>query len=133
MQACILLLGGIIAPRQPRRSRYNVRMNPYAVYLGDGNAREVIAATASKLSECAERLGSEGLRRSPAPGKWSAAAIICHLADCETVFAFRLRQALAESYHVIQPFDQDAWAVHYDARDPDDALELFSATRQWNI
>jgi hypothetical protein len=108
-------------------------MNPYAVYLGDGDAREVIAATAARLAAHATRLGGAGLRRSPAPGKWSAAAILCHLADCETVFAYRLRQALAEPYHVIQPFDQDAWAVQYDARDPHAALALFSATRQWNI
>jgi hypothetical protein len=108
-------------------------MNPYAVYLGDGNAREVIAATAARLAACASTLGSDGLRRSPAPGKWSAAAILCHLADCEIVFGYRLRQALSEPYHVIQPFDQDAWAVHYEARDPYAALALFTATRQWNI
>ena len=37
----------------------------------------------------------------PAPGKWSAAEIVCHLADCELVFGFRLRQTLAEdwAYH----------------------------------
>jgi uncharacterized damage-inducible protein DinB len=108
-------------------------MNPYAVHLGDGDAREVIAATAARLAAHASRLGSDGLRRSPAPGKWSAAAILCHLADCETVFAYRLRQALAEPYHVIQPFDQDAWAVSYEARDPHAALAVFSATRQWNV
>jgi hypothetical protein len=108
-------------------------MNPYAVFLGDGDPREVIAATAGKLAGFASRLGSDGLRRSPAPGKWSAGAIICHLADCETVFAYRLRQALAEPYHVIQPFDQDAWAAHYETRDPHAALAVFSATREWNI
>jgi hypothetical protein len=108
-------------------------MNPYAVYLGDGSAREAIAATADKLAAHASRLGSEGLRRSPAPGKWSAAAIFCHLADCEIVFAYRLRQALAEPYHVIQPFDQDIWAVQYESRDPPAALAVFAATRQWNV
>jgi hypothetical protein len=30
------------------------------------------------------------------------------LADSEVAFAFRLRQALAERHHTIQPFDQDA-------------------------
>jgi DinB superfamily len=108
-------------------------MNPYALHLGDANARDVIAATAARLAACAGRLGGNGLHRSPAPGKWSAASILCHLADCETVFAYRLRQSLAEPYHVIQPFDQDAWAVHYEDRDPHAALALFSATRDWNI
>jgi hypothetical protein len=108
-------------------------MNPYAAFLGDGVPIQVIAATPAKLAACAEHLGGDGMRRPPARGKWSAAFIFCHLADCETVFAFRLRQALAEPYHVIQPFDQDLWAAQYEARDPDAALAVFSATRQWNI
>jgi hypothetical protein len=108
-------------------------MNPYASFLGGRDPRSVIAETSVKLGAHAERLGGEGMKRSPAPGKWSAAAILCHLADCETVFAFRLRQALAESYHVIQPFDQDAWAKPYGQLDPRAALELFSATRRWNL
>jgi hypothetical protein len=85
------------------------------------------------LSSHAARLGPEGLKRSTAPGKWSAGAILCHLADCETVFAFRLRQALAEPHHVIQPFDQDAWAKSYENLDPAAALDLFTATRRWNL
>lgn len=79
------------------------------------------------------RLGPDGLERSLAPGKWPARAILCHLADCETVFAFRLRQALAEPRHVIQPFDQDAWAGPYTSMDAQAALAVFSAVRQWNI
>jgi hypothetical protein len=108
-------------------------MNPYASFLGDRPARAVIAETADKLATHVERLGVAGLKRSPAPGKWSAGAILCHLADCEMVFGFRLRQALAEPYHVIQPFDQDRWAKPYDALDGHDALALFAATRRWNL
>ena len=49
------------------------------------------------------------------------------------MFAFRLRQALAEPYHVIQPFDQDAWATRYSTADAQTALAVFSAVRQWNL
>jgi uncharacterized damage-inducible protein DinB len=108
-------------------------MNPYQSFLGALDPLVVIADTSAKLSAHVERLGPEGLRRPPAPGKWSATAILCHLADCEMVFAFRLRQALAEPYHVIQPFDQDAWAKPYEAADPRLALELFDVTRRWNL
>jgi hypothetical protein len=55
------------------------------------------------------------------------------LADCEVVFAFRLRQTLAEDHHVIQPFDQDKWARNYAAYDAHAALAVFSAVRDWNI
>ncbi len=81
----------------------------------------------------AERLGPDGLERSLAPGKWPARLILCHLADCEAVFAFRLRQALAEPHHVIQPFDQDVWATRYANLDAQAALAMFAAVRQWNL
>ncbi len=84
--------------------------NPYAAQLATLDPRKVIADTAHELIRLEEQLGQEGLERSLAPGKWTARTIFCHLADCEIAFAFRFRQALAEPHHVIQPFDQDAWA-----------------------
>ena len=108
-------------------------LNPYASYLGNANPVEVISATPGKLSALAHQLGRERVSVPPAPGKWSAREIFCHLADCEVVFAFRLRQTLAEPHHVIQPFDQDGWAKNYAAYDAQAALELFSALRRWNV
>ena len=107
--------------------------NPYAKFLGDRDPRDVIAQTPAKLSALAAGLGKDGLERSLGPGKWAVREILCHLADCETVFAFRLRQALAEPNHVIQPFDQDEWSKPYAGLDADAALEVFSAVRRWNI
>ena len=71
--------------------------------------------------------------KSLAAGKWSAREILCHLADCEMVFAFRLRQTLAEDHHVIQPFDQEKWAAQYDCYDTRDALSTFHTVRNWNL
>lgn len=107
-------------------------MNPFARFLGDRDPREVIAGTAARLRATAAALGQEGLEYHPAPGKWNARQILCHLADTEIVYGFRLRQALSEPHHVIQPFDQDAWAKHYDAFDAGEALHLFSTVRDWN-
>ncbi len=107
--------------------------NPYAKFLGDRDPRETIAETAGRLVFLAERLGAAGLERSTAPGKWTAREILCHLADCEVAFAFRLRQALAEPRHVIQPFDQEAWAQCYPGLSVKSALDAFGALRAWNI
>jgi hypothetical protein len=107
--------------------------NPYASHLGSADPVEVIRATPVQLEKLIQSIGPEKLNVSPAPGKWSVRDIISHLADCEIVFAFRLRQTLAEEHPVIQPFDQDRWAApypHYDART---ALAAFSALRQWNV
>ena len=80
-----------------------------------------------------EAIGPTRLEVSPAPGKWSARDIVAHLADAEVVFAFRLRQTLAEDHHVIQPFDQDRWAKSYTACDARLALAALSALRAWNV
>ncbi len=109
-------------------------MNPYAKFLGNRNPREVIGETSARLAAVVAGQGPDAIDRSPAPGKWSSRQILCHLADCEVVFAFRIRQALAEPNHVIQPFDQDAWARRYSAElTADAALELFRAARNWNL
>jgi hypothetical protein len=108
-------------------------LNPYATYLGGLNPREVIAATPERLSVLARSLGREGLQRSPAPGKWSPCEILCHLADCELVFAFRLRQGVAEENPEVQPFDQDRWAKTYRAYSASQALGTFEAMRRWNL
>jgi uncharacterized damage-inducible protein DinB len=93
----------------------------------------VIASTAPQLEKLFATVGPERAGEAPAPGKWSAREILCHLADCETVFAFRLRQGLAEPHHVIQPFDQDAWSHAYAIYDANAALAVFSAMRNWNL
>jgi len=46
---------------------------------------------------------------------------------------FRIRQVVSESNHVIQPFDQDAWAKRYEAYQFEPALALFQAARNWNL
>jgi uncharacterized damage-inducible protein DinB len=110
-------------------------LNPYASFLGNKNPREVIAETPGRLASVLDTIGPERATWSPAPGKWSAREILCHLADCELVFAFRLRQSLAEPDHVIQPFDQDKWAASYAVSSftTNVALEMFRAARGWNV
>ena len=107
--------------------------NPYAPHLGNRDPLQVIAATASQLEQLFDALGAKGVNQPPAAGKWSAREIVCHLADCELVFAVRLRQTLAEDRHTVQPFDQEKWAATYAAYDASMALAVFAATRHWNL
>jgi uncharacterized damage-inducible protein DinB len=109
--------------------------NPYDKFLDGRPVEEVLAETGDKIAEYLEVIGRENARREPAPGKWSAAEIVCHLADCELVFGFRLRQTLAEDEPTIQPFDQDKWAweEQYSNIPPALALETFSVLRKWNL
>ena len=108
-------------------------VNPYASQLGKLDPLEVIAATPAELRALVDALGSKRIEQPRAPGKWSAREIVCHLADCEVAFAFRLRQTLAEERHVMQPFDQEVWAKRYAGYSVESALATFSALRQWNL
>jgi hypothetical protein len=105
--------------------------NPYATFLGTRDAKTVIAETPAKLQALATKFSKPDC--PPAPGKWSPKEIYCHLADCELVFAVRLRHTATEPHHVIQPFDQDHWARPYPAFTVDQALAVFTAVRQWNL
>jgi|SRR5215471_2291631 len=108
-------------------------MNPYASHLEGRDPFAVIAETPQQLAQLVRTAEASALDRSPAPGKWSIRQVLIHLADCEIVFAFRLRQTVAEPHPTVQPFDQDRWAEHSDAYDSLTALETFTAARRWNI
>ena len=108
-------------------------LNPYDKYLDGRPVQEILAATPGTLAGLMESIGADKSTKPPAPGKWSAAEIVCHLADCELVFAFRLRQTLAEDGHTIQPFDQEKWAAQYGGISAAQALGAFSAVRVWNL
>lgn len=108
-------------------------LNPYAMHLGDSDAMEVFTTTPDRIRRLTSGLGSSVCNRSPAPGKWSVREIVAHLADCEIVFAFRLRQTLSQKHPTIQPFDQGIWAERYAIYDLPLATTLFTAARRWNI
>ncbi|MEI9967516.1 MAG: DinB family protein [Terracidiphilus sp.] len=109
------------------------QLNPYESFLDGRPVDAILASTAGAIAECLEAIGPNRIDSSPAPGKWSPAEIVCHLADCEIVFAFRLSQTLAEDGPTIQPFDQEKWAARYSGVPAAEALAAFAALRNWNL
>jgi uncharacterized damage-inducible protein DinB len=108
-------------------------LNPYAKFLDARPIEAILASTPAEVARLIAAIGQEMAATSPAPGKWSPAEIVCHLADCELAFGFRLRQTLAEDNHVIQPFDQEKWAMTYPGIGAAEALAAYSALRNWNL
>jgi len=99
------------------------------------NALKVQAATPKKIARLIRGQAASKLRTRPAPGKWSVAEILAHLADCEVVTGWRARQILGAPGTPIQAFDQNAWAVagHYPKRDARKSLAHFTAMREANL
>lgn len=112
-------------------------MDPYIsrimATLGDLDPIQVLETTPLRLEGLLERYSEADLKRSYAPGKWTAREILAHLADVEIGLGFRFRQVLAEDAHRPQPFDQDLWAARYGRLDPSLAVDAFRALRAWNL
>ena len=87
-----------------------------------------IAAAVSGLSPAV-------LRYKPAADKWSILEILGHLADVEIIYAYRLRQMLADRQPVIAPIDQDEWAKHLGYMDspPAELVALYGLNRLHNL
>lgn len=102
--------------------------------LGADSHWEVLEAAPARLTALVETLGEEGLGTPFAPGKWTGREVVAHLADVEIGVGFRVRQIVAsEPGHVIQPFDQEAWARPYPGLDGRVAARSFAALRAWNL
>jgi hypothetical protein len=87
-----------------------------------------IAAAVSGLPE-------KTLRYKPAPNKWCILEILAHLADIEILYAYRMRQMLADRDPVIAPIDQDAWAKNlgYMESSPPELVALYGLNRHANL
>lgn len=79
--------------------------------LGDRDPLEVLAELDGWLDSRFAGVPEAALRQAEAPGKWSAADVVQHLADSELVLGFRTRMILTEDRPVIQGYDQDRWAT----------------------
>ena len=96
---------------------------------------KVQTATPKKIERLIKGFPAAKLRKKPDPDKWSVGEILAHLADCEIVTGWRVRQILGAPGTPIQAFDQDSWAAagHYEKRDPRKSFEQFAAARAGNV
>ncbi len=108
-------------------------LNPYDGFLDGRSVQTILAATPEAVAKAFKAMGHAKASTPPAPGKWSPAEIVSHLADCEIAFGFRLRQTLAEDEPIMQPFDQEKWAATYGDIPASQALAAFTAMRAWNL
>lgn len=103
--------------------------NPYGKYIQGRDPLRSLEETPRRIAELARSWPAATFARSYAPGKWSAAQLLVHLAQAEIVLATRLRFALAEEGVRIQSFDQDAWMAAEPAADGLAALAAYVNVR----
>ncbi|HWI19043.1 MAG TPA: DinB family protein [Vicinamibacterales bacterium] len=99
------------------------------------NPIEVLRDTPGAAARAVATLTPQQLRTPEAPGKWSVAAVLRHLADTDVVWGWRMRLILAQDRPPITGFDQDLWAerLDYANADPNESLETFAVLRRDNL
>jgi DinB superfamily len=101
-------------------------LNKY-LEAAEKNPKQVAAAVVG--------LPDKVMRYKPAPDKWCIQEILGHLADVEIVYAYRLRQMLADQKPVIAPMDQNGWARNLGSLEtpPAELIALYGLNRHGNL
>ncbi len=85
----------------------------------------------SALGELLRGVGADTAQRGYAPGKWTLAESLVHVADVERVFAYRLLRIARGDQTPLAGFDHDAWVPESGAstREVADILTEIEAVR----
>ncbi|MEM8601392.1 MAG: DinB family protein [Bacteroidota bacterium] len=109
--------------------------NALLTMLGDADPLDVLRTMPSWCAQILSDTLPERLHVPEAPGRWSVAAVLHHLADSEVMWSVRLRRTLAEDRPALAGYDQDLWAarLRYEARPPGPSVDAFGAMRALNL
>lgn len=96
---------------------------------------EAAEKSPKQVAAAVSGLPAKVLSYKPAPDKWCIQEILGHLADIEIVYAYRLRQMLADKKPVFAPMDQDDWArnLGYLETPPAELVALYGLNRHANL
>ena len=96
---------------------------------------EAAEKSPKQIAAAVSGLPDKTLRYKPAPDKWCILEVLGHLADIEVVYAYRIRQMLADKKPVIAPMDGDDWArnLGYTETPPAELVALYGLNRHANL
>lgn len=106
---------------------------PYADLVGSHEPLALLASTPKRIAELVRTWDAKRWASSYAPGKWTAAQIILHLAQDEIGWSNRIRLALSVDGYVVQAYDADRWITWETPTEPQTALDAFLALRGLNL
>ncbi len=93
---------------------------------------EEYLAGPQKLRDAVAAMTDDQLDAKPVPGRWSTRQVICHITDCEIVYADRMKRVLVEDDPPMLNLDPDAFAggLAYDQRDVEEELQIIESIRR---
>jgi hypothetical protein len=104
-------------------------------FLGDRTPMAVFAESPAQYRAAIAGLTPKQLATPEAPGKWSVAAVLRHLADMEVVLGLRYLRVLAHPGKSLPAIDQDRLAeiMDYNNADAAGALDDYESVRRANL
>ena len=84
------------------------------------------------LRQAVAGMSPEHARARPVPGKWSTLEVVCHLADSDQAWTFRMKRVIAEDRPLLIGYDESrfAQALGYQERDLERELAFLEQTRR---
>ena len=103
--------------------------------VGGREPLSVLRDTPAAAAKAIDGLPVAQLKQAEAPGKWSIAQVLRHLADSDVVWGWRMRLILAQDRPVLTGFDQDLWAERLGYADADaaESLDALRVLRRDNL
>jgi hypothetical protein len=88
-----------------------------------------------QIAAAVSGLPDKTLRYKPSSEKWCIMEILAHLADMEILYAYRMRQMIADKNPVLAVIDQDDWArnLGYLEEAPAELVALYGLNRYHNL
>jgi uncharacterized damage-inducible protein DinB len=108
-------------------------MNPYHSDLGSNDPMTVLAASPDVVRALVAQSGPTAYARAAAPGKWTVAQVLVHLAQVDMAYGLRARMAVTSAPYQVQPFDQDRWMNIEPTPAGEEALAIWEAFRRFNV
>jgi hypothetical protein len=106
---------------------------PYAELVCSQEPLALLASTPDRIADLVARWDAGLWSATYAPGKWTAAQIVLHLAHDEIGWCNRVRLALTIDDYVVQPYDAAHWVALETPTDPEAALASYVALRRLNL
>ena len=73
------------------------------------------------------------MNKKPSDGGWTASQCLAHLADAEISLSLRLRMMLTSDDYNFISWDEDAFAVIKEDREPKISVDTFNSLRKGNL
>jgi len=116
---------------RPTADEFAPFYGPYVAGVPDGDITRTLAEQGEALLARLKPLSAEQAAHAYAPGKWTVKEVVCHIADAERIFAYRVLRIGRGDATPLAAFEENSYAATCGANDRslETLLAEFAAVR----